>query len=189
MKSQYGLVFYPLRLDYQPKNTEPFISKLQAQGFLGESFQAHGHSGYLIGEDFLKLLTFLGCAPHIEIAPPEQLSNWVNFCYVEIRQFQQPHYFKGLNKPKCSCPHCRSRVVNALPDMSQWLPGTLTLTCPKCQQSVLAEALNWRHGAGFGQFFIMVNSVYPSEAVPTDKLMALLHTISNEHWDYFYFEQ
>ena len=61
-------------------------------------------------------------------------------------------------------------------------------TITYCQQSTLTENLNWRHGAGFGQFFIVVNSVYPNEAVPTDKLMEILKSASNETWDYFYFD-
>lgn len=189
MNSLYGLVFYPRALDYQTKDTEQLISRLQTDGFIGNFFESQGQTGYLIGEDFLKLVTFLGCAPHIEVTPPEHKKDWGNFCYIEIKLFQHPRYFKGLNKPKCSCPHCKSRIVQALPDMEQWTVGAQQLVCPKCQQSTLTEQLNWRHGAGFGQFFIVVNSVYPNEAVPTDKLMGLLKSANNETWDYFYFEQ
>lgn len=189
MSSRYGLVFYPRALDYQPKSINQFLARLQSGGFIGSFFQSNGRSGYLIGDDFLKQVTFLGCAPHIEVSPPEQMAAWGNFCYIEIRQFQSPHYFQGLNHLKCSCPYCQSRVVKALPDMAQWAANSQPVICPKCQQASLIENLNWRHGAGFGQFFIVVNSIYPNEAVPTDNLMAILYSACDVSWDYFYFEQ
>lgn len=189
------MVFYSKNLEYVPENVNALLTSLQMDGFIGEPFssvfkqQTETQSGYLIGREFLKLITFLGCSPHIAVTPPEQLTDWGNFCYIEIQHFQAPKYFKGLNQPKFSCPLCKSRVTGALPELQQWLPGSQAVICPKCQQTTLAENLNWRHGGGFGRFFIVVNSIYPNEAVPTDKLMSLLNSVSGEDWDYFYFEQ
>ncbi len=61
--------------------------------------------------------------------------------------------------------------------------------CPKCQKSSLVEKLKWCHSAGFGQLFIIIHSVYPSEAVPTEQLLNLLHLDTSDIWDYFYYEQ
>ena len=189
MMNQYGLVFCPKSVGFCPDNPELLVRQLQEDGLIGKNFQANQHEGYLIGQDFLKLITFLGCSPNIEVEPPEQLSDWGNFCHIDIQIFDEPQFFKGLNKPKCSCPHCRSRVTQALPDMTSWTPEAELLTCPKCGEQTLTEHLNWRNGAGFGRFFIVVNSVYPNEAVPTDKLMSILKSASNEIWNYFYFEK
>lgn len=188
MGIQYGMAFYPKSLNFKPKDSDEFVSKLQADGFIGVPFRSNQQQGFLIGDDFFKLITFLGCSPNIETTPPEQLSDWGNFCYIEIQTFTSPQYFKGLNLPKCSCPNCTSRVAKLLPELSQWCPESQSITCPKCQQNNLIENLNWRHGAGFGQFIIKVNSIFPNEAVPTDRLVHMLDSISDVHWDYFYFE-
>lgn len=193
MKSNYGMVFYPENHKFVPENRDALLVSLQSEGFIGDFFlvnenQQDEQSGYLIGEEFLKLITFLGCSPQIQVTPPKTISEWGNFCYIEIQQFGKPRYFKGLNQPKCSCPQCKSRVTRALPSMAEWLPGIQQVICPKCGQVTLTENLNWRHGAGFGQLFIVVHSIYPNEAVPTDKLMRLLLSASNQTMNYFYFE-
>ena len=193
MKNQYGMIFFSKNLNYQPDDISALIYGFQKEGFIGDSFvispQTEEPTGYLIGDEFLKLITFLGCSPHIEVTPPEQLTDWGNFCYIELQSFQEPRFYKGLNQLKCSCPSCKSRVTKNLPNLDQWAPESQQVICSKCQQTTLPEDLNWRHGAGFGQFFIRVNSIYPNEAVPTEKLMGLLKFITNENWDYFYFEQ
>jgi hypothetical protein len=189
MMSQYGLVFCPKSLTFASEKGVELLSQLENAGFIGASFDVLKQQGYLIGDKFLKLITFLGCSPHIDISPPQNLSDWGNFCHIEINSTRNPQFFKGLKRPKCSCPHCKSRVNTMLAELEQWAPETQTLQCPKCQQTVLVEQLNWRHGGGFGQFFIVVNSIYPNEAIPTDKLMSLLSSASDEPWDYFYYER
>ena len=187
--TRYGLAFCPTLLTYSPPLEQEFIAELQKEGFIGETFNAHQQNGYLIGDHFLKLITFLGCSPHIEVSPPAQLSDWHKFCYVEIQSFDTPQYFKGVNTPKCSCPHCRARVSQVLSELESWAPGQQALVCPKCQENSPVENLNWRHGAGFGRFFLIVNSIYPNEAVPADRLMNLLADSTRQPWDYFYFER
>jgi len=203
IKSQYDMIFYPQELDLSPaslKADEPpeldhLIRQLQTEGFIGNYFSTryapHKEtlSGYFIGDNFLKLITFLGCSPHIEVVIPEQIEQWRSFCYIEIQYQHSPVFFKGLNKPKCSCPVCRARITQALPDMQQWTPAASQVVCPKCQTTSWLEDLNWRHSAGFGQLFLIVHSVYPNEAVPTDKLMNLLDSEVFKNWEYFYSEE
>lgn len=193
MNSQYGMVFYPNSIVFRDK--EKVLVRLTEAGFLGDKFslqyegQKEKHTGYLLADNFLKLITFLGCSPHMTVLPPEKESDWSHFCHIEIQQFQSPCYFKGLDNSRCSCPQCKSRVTKVLPDMAQWTADTMSLVCPKCGQTTRLEDLNWRHSAGFGVFFIVIHSVYPSEAIPTQKLMKLLSPESLEDWDYFYFER
>jgi hypothetical protein len=77
-----------------------------------------------------------------------------------------------------------------LPEMQQWIPDSMHIVCPKCHQTSLVENLNWRHSAGFGTFFIIIHSIYPNEAVPTDQLLNIFKHESGsfEPWDYFYYE-
>lgn len=192
MNSQYGLVFCPR--SGKSEGNEQLLDKLFNTGFLGEPFslqyegQSKQQTGYLTGENFLKLITFLGCSPQLAVVPPNEYSQWHHFCHIEIQQHQSPRYYKGLKHSKCSCPQCQSRVSKVLPDLAQWSPGSLQLVCPKCQQKTLVEDLSWRHSAGFGSLFIIIHSIYPSEAVPSDRLMELLNSGPFQDWDYFYYE-
>ena len=200
MNSQYGMVFYPQNACFQNIGSETrnqMLAGLSNEGFLGEFFsiryegQKEAQTGYLIGDKFLKLITFLGCSPHLAVSPPEKIADWGNFCHIEIQQYQSPVFFKGLNNSRNSCPQCKSRVAKMLPKMEQWEPDSMHIVCPKCHQTSLAEDLNWRHSAGFGTFFIIIHSVYPHEAVPTEQLLNIFRHASDsfEQWDYFYYER
>ncbi len=199
MNSQYGMVFYPQNACFKkvsPEHRNQVLAGLSSEGFLGELFsiryegQKKAQTGYLIGDKFLKLITFLGCSPHIAVSPPENIADWGNFCHIEIQQHQNPIFFKGLNNSRSSCPQCKSRVAKMLPEMQQWIPDSMHIVCPKCHQTSLVEDLNWRHSAGFGTFFIIIHSIYPNEAVPTDQLLNIFKHESGsfEPWDYFYYE-
>lgn len=197
MNSQYGMVFYLQNAGFQnigSENSNQVLAGLSNEGFLGEFFsiryegQKEAQTGYLIGDKFLKLITFLGCSPHLAVSPPEKIADWGNFCHIEIQQYQSPIFFKGLNNSRSSCPQCKSRVAKTLPEMQQWVPDSMHIVCPKCHQTSLAEDLNWRHSAGFGTFFIIIHSIYPNEAVPTEQLLSLFKLESSENWDYFYYE-
>ncbi|MCU7940706.1 MAG: hypothetical protein KZQ74_16885 [gamma proteobacterium symbiont of Bathyaustriella thionipta] len=87
IKSQYDMVFYPKETDLSHvllKNNEvpdfaKLIRRLQSEGFIGESFstrytdQKEILSGYFIGDNFFKFITFLGCSPHIEVVEAVEL--------------------------------------------------------------------------------------------------------------------
>ncbi len=185
----------PCSREVSPEDKKQIIAGLKEEGFLGEFFSVgydgqEEQTGYLIGDNFLKLITFLGCSLHLAVTIPENSSDWKHFCHIEIQQYPQPRFFKGLNIPKCSCPQCKSRIVKSLPEMDQWQPGSLQIVCPKCQQTSLVEELNWCHSAAFSSLIIIIHSVYPSEAIPTEKIMKILNaTYLDEKWDYFYYEQ
>ncbi|MCW8928980.1 MAG: zinc-ribbon domain-containing protein [Gammaproteobacteria bacterium] len=203
MKSHYAMILYPLKKSAQKfsaeneviKSKESMIAQLTEEGFLGDYFsvilegQEEKQTGYLVGDNFLKLVTFLGCSPHLSLTLPEDNSDWHHFCHVEIQEHSSPVFMKGLNTLKCSCPQCKSRLSIPLSKMQQWTPDSMEILCPKCQHLSLVEDLKWRHSAGFGSFFIVIHSVYPSEAVPTEKLMNLLSLDYSMDWDYFYYEQ
>ncbi len=196
MNSQYAMVLYPKQafLEKEPAVSQmQIVGKLSNVGFLGDFFCVDNESqeeqtGYFIGDHFLQLITFLGCSPHLAVTLPEQGSDWHHFCHIEIQEFSTAQFFKGLNRPKCSCSQCKSRLNLSLSELEQWVPGSMTVRCTKCQHSERPEELNWRHSAGFSSIFIIIHSVYPSEAVPTEQLMAVLNDDSAHQWDYFYYE-
>ncbi len=199
LSSRYGLIFHAENPLFTPVDRDRFIEQLQTAGFIGEFFQSAQHQGFLIGDEFLKLITFLGCSPKIALQPPQNRHDWINFCYIELKQLARPIFVSGLKRLKCCCCRCKSRIeplkfaseecaqTNSFTD--QWSSGTQSIQCPECHHNALLEELNWKHSAGFGQFFIIIHSVYPHEAVPADKLLDLLQILTRQTWQYFYFEQ
>ena len=186
LKNRYGLVFNPRQLYFSQTDAEPLIAGLQKAGFIGETFSIDNYQAHLVGENFLKMVTFLGCSPQIELTPPDR-ENWHNFCHIQIQYFSEPIYYRGMNRTRCSCSQCGARITDKLPDLSQWQAEQQIIQCPKCQEKQPVEQLNWRQGAGFGQFFISVHNIYPNEAVPSDQLMKLLNSFY-QGWNYFYYE-
>mgnify|MGYP001820540692 FL=1 len=189
MSSRYGLIFHAENPLFAPLDAEKFTEHLRSAGFLGEYFESAHQSGFLIGDEFLKQILFLGCSPNIEIIPPEHTADLANFCYIELKQESRPVFIKGLQRLKCVCPACKTRI-NAVPlEPGTWHPGNHSLKCPKCRQNTLLEHLDWKQTAGFGKYFIVIHNVFPHEAVPTDKLLKILQLPGAQIWRYFYFEQ
>lgn len=186
IKNNYGLVFNPQQLKFSRTDAERLIQKLIQSGFIGEEFNIGEYKACLAGESFLKMITFLGCSPQIELTPPTK-ENWHNFCHIQIQYFEQPVYYKGMSRIRCSCSKCGARIIEKLPYLSDWKPEKQTIECPKCQEILPVEKLNWRQGAGFGQFFITVHNIFPNEAIPSDPLMNELNSFVRD-WNYFYYE-
>ncbi len=184
--NKYGLVFNPQSLSCSSAEAKELIKKLQGAGFIGDEFGIEDYQANLVGENFLKMITFLGCSPQIELTPPDK-DNWHNFCHIQCQYFQQPVYYKGMKRVRCSCSQCGARITEPLPDLNHWQPAQQMIRCSKCQEKRPVEQLNWRHGAGFGQFFISIHNIYPNEAVPSEQLMTLLNSFQGG-WNYFYYE-
>lgn len=65
--------------------------------------------------------------------------------------------------------------------MREWI-------CAACGNRAVPSRWNWRQQAGFGLVFIQVNSIFPSEAIPTEELMSSLEKLSGGPWQYFYIQ-
>ena len=81
------LVFHAINPDYVPTNVADIVTALQKTGFLGPKWhspEAVSGERYLIGESFLSQVTFLGCAPAIELEPIADQPGSTEFCHIEI---------------------------------------------------------------------------------------------------------
>ena len=196
MSSQYAMVFYPEDAALAVRSVQyktQLLSGLTEAGFLGTALssaalhQPIDYEAYLPGEHFFQFITFMGCSPQLVVTPPENDSEWSQFCHIEIKQYQNPQFLKGLNKLKYTCPKCKSRP-GELPDLRQWSAGELSVCCKKCRKLTLVENLNWRHSAAFANFKLIIHSVYPHEAIPAEKFLGHLKQYTDEQWNYFYSE-
>lgn len=181
------LVFCAKNPEYVPTNISDLVSTLQKTGFLGEKWQSPDSvtgERYLIGESFLSLVTFMGCAPAIELEPITEQPESTEFCHVEIEEIKGTvEFIQGSDHLISRCPRCRHRHAS-------WnsLPETMTYSCDKCGVESHLSEYDWKNTAGCGRFFISLHGIYPQEAIPTSHLLQTLEKISVTAWDYFYIQ-
>ncbi len=181
------LVFCAKNPEYVPASTSDLVCALQKTGFLGEKWQSPDSvtgEHYLIGDSFLSLVTFMGCAPAIELEPIAEHPESTGFCHIEIEEIKSAvEFIPGSDHLISRCPHCRHRHAN-------WnlLPETMKYSCDKCGVESHLSEYDWKNTAGCGRFFISVHGIYPQEALPTSHLLQVLEKISDTSWDYFYIQ-
>jgi len=182
-----SLVFHASDIEYEPDDRAKMIRVLQEKGFIGEKWQApESVTGerYLIGDAFLSQVTFMGCAPAIELEPIEDNPDSTTFCHIEIGQVcQHPEFIRGSEHLVSRCPHCRHRHTNW-----ETIPESLSYTCDKCNVNLHLSEYDWKNTAGCGRFFIKLHGIYPHEAIPTPPLLKIFATLSNSSWQYFYIQ-
>lgn len=181
------LVFHASNPQYAPANISNFIIALQNISFIGSRWKSpESVQGlrYLIGDSFLSLVTFLGCAPAIEIEPIDEQPESIEFCHIEIGEIKTSvEFIRGSEHLISRCPHCRQRHSN-------WhaIPKTMLYRCDKCKVESPLSQYDWKHTAGSGRFFISLHGIYPQEAIPTTNLLDKLKEISGADWCYFYIQ-
>jgi len=176
------LILYPVnQLDV---SNDKIVETLHQLGMISSGIEHAGDNRYLIGARFLQYITFMGCAPAIELAPLENGSS--EFCHVEIGQQEKSLKFIAddtLANPRC--PECKESISNWQEQMHNWQAGDL-MSCPNCRAKLAPENLNWRRAAGFVQQYVAIHGVYPKEALPTEALLNKLEDVFGCSWDYFY---
>ena len=181
------LVFVAKNPEYIPENISDIVHALQQVGFLGEKWQSPesvNGDRYLIGDSFLSLVTFMGCAPAIELEPSTEQPDSTEFCHVEIEPVKtNVEFIRGSDHLISRCPHCRQRHAN-------WasIPENLFYDCDKCKVETHLSEFDWKNGAGCGRFFISLHGIYPQEAIPTSHLLQILEKMSHTAWTYFYIQ-
>lgn len=181
------LAFVAKDPEYIPANISDIVQALQQIGFIGEKWQSPesvNGERYLIGDSFLSLVTFMGCAPAIELEPSTEQPDSTEFCHVEIEPFKADvEFIRGSDHLISRCPHCRQRHAN-------WgkIPENFLYSCDKCNVETHLAEFDWKNGAGCGRFFISLHGIYPQEAIPTSHLLQTIEKISDTAWSYFYIQ-
>ena len=176
-----SLVFHPSDPDFIPESLEQIVQSLQQHGFIGEVWSGAAGQRYLIGDKFLSLVTFMGCAPYIALEPPAQGED---FCHIEFSPIHDSMQFIfGARQPISRCPQCRQRKADW-----QSIPPDLQYHCAKCGGQFSLTELDWRHNAGYGHVFISVHGIYPHEAIPTSSLLSILEQALGVPCSYFYIQ-
>ena len=178
----YKLMLLPADPGSPPVNCVRLAGELQAIGLIGAPVALEDNLFYPTGDNFLQLISFLGCSPYIQLAPPA--NGGVDFCHITLfGPLGSPQLLHGKNTRPPRCPSCKAPIAN-------WREGleTESLSCARCNLTSPLSTMEWRNNAGLGRFFIVIQNIFPGEAVPVDALMNQLRGISGGEWGYFYIQ-
>jgi hypothetical protein len=165
------------------------IAMLQALDFIDATIEFDGKTHYRPGEDFLQLMTFLGCSPVVALGEPGLTGE--DFCHVAFEgPTAQTRFVGGRNVKPPRCPACGHRFAQWQELVREWEADRegYRLSCPGCGSEHPVTALKWRQCTGFGRFFIQVWGIFEGEAVPSDRLLDALQQHTGMAWSYFYYQ-
>ena len=186
------MILCPEHADFLLAPTE-LAAVLHQVGLIGVSFgeqmdNAVGGQRYLVGENFLQHISFMGCAPAVEFAPPDDASldadtqDQYTFIYLP-ELFNKPLWQADLMMAKAGCPACKKRTAASTKHVDK-IEGTYT--CPHCQQQSPVCDVEWSEFGGCAVTMFSIVNVYPKEAIPSGNLINQLSTLTNVAWRYFY---
>jgi hypothetical protein len=183
------LILHPRDPGAVPAPPDSLVGMLQSLAFIDGPLEFNGQPHYRPGEDFLQLMTFLGCSPVVALGEPGLTGE--DFCHVAFDgPSAQTRFVGGRNVKPPRCRSCGHRFEQWQELLSEWeaAPEGFQVTCPDCGKVQPLNALKWRQCAGFGRFFIQVWGIFEGEAVPSDNLLDALQRHSGVAWSYFYYQ-
>lgn len=136
--------------------------------FIGKPISSQPITRYEVGDNFLSLLTFMGCSPNIELDP----NKGKPFCYVEIEKSDSPVFLAGKNLKPAKCPYCKNTLKQP--------------SCTTCNKHIEPKSLNWRKTAFISSIWITVGNIYELEAIPNDALLMALEKQTGVKWKVAY---
>jgi len=147
----------------------------------------NGH--YLVGDKFFEHVSFLGCSPHLALAPPQPGDDGnTEFCHIGIDCADRVKFLGGDNVRAPQCPQCKAIDEDWLTLMPRWqkAPEVFTRQCQQCGATKPLQMFNWRRTAAFSAVSVHIWGIHQSEAVPNDGLLNALETLTHGPWEYFY---
>ncbi len=177
--SHNRLLFLPSN-PQQNVDTTRLVECLSTCGMIDSPDPDQG--SYLAGEEFLSLLTFLGCSPNISLRPGEG----VEHCTIELFEHTASPTCRGYTRTaRPKCPSCTKRIEGW--DNTDWTTdGSKLCTCDKCGNAHPYAELNWKQECAFSRGGFVITQIYPHEAVPTDRLLKTLEDDCGFPWQYAY---
>ena len=174
----YKLILYPESV-IASSTADSIVNVLKKCGLIAGDMV---NNYYLVGDDFLTLLSFLGCAPNISLTPQAG----ENFCHIVVNPWQASNHYLGHNQSAVPrCPNCKHKLAN-WQQIAHWQNGETLCTCPQCQRASAMRTLNWKQQGGYGCMAVEIFNIHPFEAVPSDELLDELNKITQIVWRYCY---
>ena len=194
----HKLLLHPADPQCPSVETDVLVKSLQSIGLIGEPVRLKTETIYPAGEQFLQLITFLGCSPMIELQLPadaesrEAGSRDGRFCHVSLTGSGGELQFRAdAHKTEARCPSCRKPAPQWQERLHAWQADQQQLhwTCTVCDYTGQITDLNFRKHAGFGRNFIEIRGIYPSEAIPGEALLASLQALTGCNWNTLYIKE
>ncbi len=184
----YRLALHPADPAFRPVSPDDLIATLQRIGLVGAPWTDGGAHRFLIGDHFLQLVTFMGCAPAIALEPPAEGAG--NFCHVQLRVLDDgPRLYADRRHFNPRCPHCGKRSPQWRAALAQWeCAPDAPVPCPLCAAPASAAALDFREGAALACTFIEIHDIHPREALPTEALFRALTEATGTAWQHAYLD-
>jgi hypothetical protein len=159
---------------------------LLAVGLIGPALPGRANA-FEIGERFLQLIAFTGCAVHLDSAPQSAGSA---FQHVTLHgPYAAPRLLYGRNSRPPRCPGCGKPLADWRSQVKRWRgDAPELLDCPSCGTRRSPGDWNWRQHAGFGRGFVAIEEVFPGEGSPLPPLFAALEQLGIGRWRHFYLQ-
>ena len=135
-------------------------------------------SQFLAGPRFFSQITFLGCAPNIQVDPKQGTQH----IRIAVPELSKPELFSARRAPAPVCPSCKQEIEHWKQHIGATENGDMI--CPRCHVSTPVSHLNLRKRACFSKYIIRITPVFESEALPTDGLMDTLSKTFNARFTY-----
>jgi hypothetical protein len=168
-----------------PADAESLIASLQRIGLIAQALEPG--PGYLLGERFMQLVTFMGCSPYIRLEPDE---SGEAFCHLQLDgPHPRPQLLTGKNTQPPRCSACRKRLNDWQASFEAWQAhgDGWQAVCPHCGERQDPASYDFRQSAGCGRLFLFVENIFPQEAIPSSSLLeALKSTSKGNPWRHFY---
>lgn len=157
-----------------------------ADGALAGEPLRNGTDGFSVGDRFLQLVAFTGCA--VQLAPEPERGAAHGFCHIRVDgPFPRPQLRAGRNSRPPRCAVCGKPLQEWREQASTWLPSVSpALGCRSCKHTSPAWDWDWRQQAGLGRIFLCIEEVFPGEAAPLPGLLELLAQTAVGPWGFFY---
>ena len=162
--AEFKLMLYPNDINYKANiiELEGLLSEI---GLIDKEITG---KKFKVGDNFLSLLTFMGCSPNIELEPQKDKP----FCYIELNSSEKAQLVFGSNLKKGQCTHCKAKVSKISKE----------LQCLTCAKPLELSKINWRKTAFVAQTWITIGNIYELEAIPNDALLNTLKSKTRVEW-------
>lgn len=160
---------------------DSFVTKAGLIDYLSDMEFLVGNSSsrqlLLPGNQLMDFITFLGCSPSLKMGELEST--------IRLHLFAQETGLGGDSIVTIRYPLCKHTVqkpqqlIRDYPEKPDWV-------CNSCGNQGAIKDINWRRSAGFSTIFIEISSIFPKEAVPSDKLITALSSYTKSQWNWFY---
>lgn len=183
---QNRLVLYPLDQSYRVQDPKGLVQHLQSIGFVETVVSKTGNSGQLLpGSNFMRHLTFLGCSP--SVGSGNQRLSYNNYSVLIDTSSDSRRVIAGRRVKSPSCSACSNKGSHVqIAEAFRLLDDNVVWACPVCNAARPVDTINWHNKLAVATHFIVVNGVFEGEAIPADKFLDQLGTVSGVTWSYCY---